>query len=362
MSDSAIRSGVPRVCYYMQTHTRPAQILRLVTLIKEGSPGSVVVIDHDASRVPLDASLFRSLSDVHVLNGPGGYGDFSHLDRYFAAVDWLDAQGIAFDWLQNMTGQDYPLRPIAEIERVLADSGVDGYLQYAPVHPERTPPGADWGAGPEFRLCKPFDTHMRFDYRHYRVGRPTRAKQQWLRPIMIINFLQPWVRVSLGFSTFGLRRKSTIFDDDFICYGGSFFCVLSAPCVRYAREFARDHPDVVAYFRTMPAPDEVFLQTVLVNSGKFRLVPDGKHYIDFSRSHNNHPKTLGVADLPAMFASGAHWARKFDPSFDPAVFEVLDQGVRPDRPDVAPLAGRGEPRVQRPGQPEHRLRQHHRHG
>ena len=61
--------------------------------------------------------------------------------------------------------------------------------------------------------------------------------------------------------------------------------------MHYAREFARDNPDVVAYFRTMPAPDEVFLQTVLVNSGKFRLVPDGKHYIDFSRSHYNHPKT-----------------------------------------------------------------------
>ena len=49
MSDSAARSGPLRVCYYMQTHTRPAQLLRLVTVIKEGSPGSVVVIDHDAS-------------------------------------------------------------------------------------------------------------------------------------------------------------------------------------------------------------------------------------------------------------------------------------------------------------------------
>jgi hypothetical protein len=40
MSDSASRPGPPRVCYYMQTHTRPQQILRLVTLIKEGSQGS----------------------------------------------------------------------------------------------------------------------------------------------------------------------------------------------------------------------------------------------------------------------------------------------------------------------------------
>jgi hypothetical protein len=328
MSQSATGPGSVRVCYYMQTHTRPTQILRLVKLIKDGSPGSVVVIDHDASRAVLDPVPFRSLPDVYVLNGPGGYGDFSHLDRYFAAVDWLDAQGIGYDWLQNMTGQDYPLRPIADIERMLADSDADGYLQYAPVHPERTPPNGDWGAGPEFRLCKPFDTHMRFDYAHRWIGRPTPAKQRWLRPVMIINFLQPWVRVSLGFSTVGIRRKSTIFSDDFICYGGSFFCALTASCVHYAREFARDNPDVVAYFRTMPAPDEVFLQTVLVNSGKFRLVPDGKHYVDFYRSHNNHPKTLGVPDLPVMFASGANWARKFDPGVDADVFDILDQHVQ----------------------------------
>ena len=111
--------------------------------------------------------------------------------------------------------------------------------------------------------------------------------------------------MSLGFSTVGIRRKTTIFNEDFICYGGSFFGVLAAPCVRYARDFARENPDIVQYFRTMPAPDEVFLQSVLVNSGKFRFVPYGTHYIDFSKSHNNHPKTLGVADLPAMLASGA---------------------------------------------------------
>lgn len=342
MKEGVTRSRPVRVCYYLQTHTRPAQILRLVTLIKEGSPGSVVLIDHDASRAPLDVSPFAAMPGVHVHNGPGGYGDFSHMDRYFAAVDWLDEHGVEFDWLQNMTGQDYPLRPIAEIERTLAESGVEGFIQYAPVHPERTPPDADWGAGPEFRLCSPFDTHMRFDYAHKRIGRPSLARQRWLRPIMILNFLQPWIRVSLGFSTVGIRRKSTIFSGDFICYGGSFFCILTAACARYARDFARENPEIVEYFRTMPAPDEVFLQSVLVNSGKFRLVPDGKHYVDFSRSRNNHPKTLGLADLPAMLASGAHWARKFDSRIDAEVFDVLDRQVR-----------RGAAAAAAPGSPGH---------
>ena len=36
-----------RVCYYMQTHTRPAQIARLVEVIKQGSPDSSVLVSHD---------------------------------------------------------------------------------------------------------------------------------------------------------------------------------------------------------------------------------------------------------------------------------------------------------------------------
>jgi hypothetical protein len=316
------------MCYYMQTHTRPAQVARLAELIKEGSPGCMVLISHDPAGQPLDLRRLEALPGVHVLTGPGGYGDFSHLDSYFAAVDWLEAHGVRYDWLENLTGQDYPLRPIADIERTLARGDADGYLQYAPVFPGETPPGADQGAAPGYRLCTSFDAAMRYRYRHWRIGHPTPARQRWLRPLMALDWMQPWVRISLGFSTIGVRRRSTVFTDDFICYGGSFFCTLSAPCVRYARGFARENPDVVEFFRGTQAPDEVFLQTVLVNSGKFRLVPDRKRYIDFSRSRNNHPKTLGVADLDAMLASGAHWARKFDPAHDGEVLDILDRHVR----------------------------------
>jgi hypothetical protein len=300
--------------------------MRLVELIKAGSPGSVVLISHDASRPPLDAARLEAMPGVHVFTEPGGYGDLSHLDRYFAAVDWLAATGVEYDWLENISGQDYPLRPIAEIERTLATTDLDGFLLYAPVFPDQTPPGADPGAGK--RLCAPWDAAMRYQYRHWWLGKPTPGKQRWLRPLMAVNLIQSRVRLSLAFSTVGLRRAGTIFTDEFICYGGWFFCTLSAACVRYARDFARDNPDVLEFFRTVLAPEEVFLQTVLVNSGKFRFEPDSKRYIDMTASRNNHSKTLGVADLDAMLASGAHWARKFDPEHDEAVLDVLDQRIR----------------------------------
>jgi hypothetical protein len=323
------------VCYYLQTHTRPAQVTRLVEVIKEGSPDSMVLISHDASAPPLDLARLEALPGVHVFTEPGGYGDFSHLDRYFAAIDWLDENGLEYDWLENITGQDYPLRPIADIERAFAESGVDGFLLYAPVFPGKTPAEADQGAAPQFELCAPRDAMMRYQCRSWWLGRPTPAKQRWLRPLMTFNFVQPWVRLSLGFSTIGVRRRKTVFSRDLIAYGGWFFCALSAPCVRYVREFARDNPDIVAFFRTVLAPEEVFLQTVLVNSGKFRFEPDARRYIDLSSSRNNHSKVLGVADLDAMLASGAHWARKFDPAHDADVLAMLDERIRPGR------AGRG---------------------
>jgi hypothetical protein len=319
-----------RVCYHMQTHTRPAQVARLVEVIKQGSPDSVVLINHDGSGPPLDTARLEAWPGVHVLTASCRYGDFSHLDRYFEAVDWLDEHMVEFDWLENITGQDYPLRPIADIESSLASSDADGYLQYAPVFPELTPPGADQGAASGYRLCSPFDAAMRYQYRHWRFGRPTPAKQRWLRPLMAIDWVQPWVRLSLAFGTVGIRRRSTIFTDDFICYGGSFFCTLSAPCVRYARDFARENPEIVEFFRSTLAPDEVFLQTVLVNSGKFNVVPDRKRYIDYSRTRNNHPKTLGVADLDAMLASGSHWARKFDADRDAEILDILDRHIQRD--------------------------------
>jgi hypothetical protein len=320
-----------RVVYYVQTHSRPAQVTRLVQLITEGSPGALVIIGHDAAARPFDWPALEALGNVHVLLQQGGYGDFSHVDRYLEAVDWLDANGVSYEWLENLTGQCYPVRPIAEIEAALAATDSDGYLLYAPVFPERVPGDIDQGAAPGYRLAKPFDAEMRYDYRHWRLGRPTLAKRRWLRPFMVLNLVQPWFRVSTSFATVGLRRRPP-FGPGFYCYGGSFFCTLRADAARYARDWARANPGLLPYFRTSPAPDEIFLQTVLVNSGKFSFVPDSRRYIDWNGGSHTHPKTLGAEDFDPIMASGQHWARKLDLAAKPELLDLIDARIRPGQP------------------------------
>src|ERR1700742_432260 len=68
-----------RVVYFMETHTRPAQIERLVRGITEGSPGALGLISHDKAGEPLDVRLLESLGNVHIMFDDGGYGDFTHV-------------------------------------------------------------------------------------------------------------------------------------------------------------------------------------------------------------------------------------------------------------------------------------------
>ena len=327
MSASSTRANV---AYYVQTHSRPAQVERLVEVITEGSPGAVVLVGHDAAGQPLNVPRLKAMGNVQVLLQKGGYGNFTHVDRYLEAADWLDANGVDYDWLENLSGQCYPLRPIAQIEKTLGSLSSDGLLLYSPVFPERVPAGADQGAA-GYRVVPPRDASVRYDYRHWQLGTPSYAKDCLLRPLMAVNRVQPWVRVSGSYFSVGIRRRRTVFSPDFSCYGGSFFCSLRAGCVRYVRDYVKANPDVVDFFRTVLAPEEVFLHSVLVNSGLFSFTADNKRYIDWVGGRATHPKTLRTEDAPAVLASGAHWARKLDLEEDARLFDVIDQRVRGDR-------------------------------
>jgi hypothetical protein len=118
----------------------------------------------------------------------------------------------------------------------------------------------------------------------------------------------------------GIRRPSP-FGPHFVLYGGSAYHSLSWPCVAYLREFCAAHPEILRYYARTLSPVESVVQTILVNSGRFRLADDCRRYFDFRGSTFNHPRFLGVGDLPRALASGADFARKID---DPAVLDALD--------------------------------------
>ncbi|MBW4440429.1 MAG: beta-1,6-N-acetylglucosaminyltransferase [Plectolyngbya sp. WJT66-NPBG17] len=302
-----------KVCYLIQTHREPAQIERLVRRIKSLSPNAQVLVSHDFTNCELKRSTFADLSDVAIIASRGGRGNFSIVQSYLDAIKWLLDSGSDFSWLLNLSGQDYPIQPLSQVEQSLFQSDYDGFVHHFEVFSKQSP----W---------KRNEGYTRYHYR-YRVlvNSLPEWQKELLKPAKILNYIQPFFRVNFSYGiTLGLKI-SPPFTQDFVCYGGSFLCTLSRNCVEYLQKFVESNPDIIDYYKGVAIPDECFIQTILVNSNLFKLSNDCKRYFDFSQTRNGHPRILSSNDFPALIESQAHFARKFDPMVDSNILDLIDK-------------------------------------
>ena len=288
------------VAYHIETHRNPPQVERLVSTLLRWAPRSVVVVSHDERSAPLDADRLTSMGAV-VLSSRGGYSDMSHARRWLETVDWLQRNNVEYDWLSNLSGQCYPVRPLDVVHAELATSQVDAYIETFDVFdPSQTPWGTARG-------------RTRYTFQHRRLRRLTQSQMAMLRPLQVVNRLQPWVRLTTATGLTVGTRVEAPWGDDTKLYGGSFFTTLSSTAVERVLQFVQDRSDIIDFLGQSLAPAEVFFQTALGNDPKqdLRIENNCRRFFDFSQTRFNHPRTLTRDDLPAVFESGMDFARKF---------------------------------------------------
>ncbi len=305
-----------RVVYHIQSHRAPDQVRRLVERIRHDSPTALVMVSHQVpagrATVTTDLRDLETSGGVHVLPTDGGYGDFSHLSRYQETVDWLLRNDEPFDWVVNLSGQDYPVVHLGAAERALETTPVDAWVE-------------TFGAFAADSHWSPRTASSRYEYRYQRLARVTARRQRLARPLGVVNKVQPWVRFSAAYLSVG--RRTTMPLPRSAVHGGSFFANLNRRAVLALMEALAGQPALVDWARHVLAPEEMVLQTVLHGADGIRIRNDCKRYFDFSRSRANHPRTLTRDDVPAMLASGAWFARKLDQEVDPEVLDVLDRAA-----------------------------------
>jgi Core-2/I-Branching enzyme len=302
-----------RVCYLIQNHREPRQLLRLVRTLKRQSPEAVVLVCHDTTGCAVDPAELTALPAVHFLAVPGPIerGRLSLLEPYFRGVERLRALGVDYDWLVYLSAQDYPTQPLARSEAFLAAADVDGFLRFWPALAADTP----WG--------RPKQGDRRYLYRY---SDPPRWAVPLVRLLKQANGLQPWVHAHLTYGPrLGVRRSWTPFGDRWTLYGGSQWTTLRRACAEFVLESLEREPGLIDYYRHTVCPDESLVQTLLVNAGRFRLCDDNLRYVDSKGCRYGRPRLLGVADLPQLTAGGVHFARKFDLAHDARVLDLLDE-------------------------------------
>jgi len=270
------------LAYILSAYKNLDQLARLVERLT--AEGSVVYIHVDKKTDDAEhGRLERTLAGrprVHLLERHVcHWGGFGHVRATLKGIDALLASGSDFEHLVLLTGQDYPIKPLAEIERFFAAHRGTSFMAYNGLPSESWSPKGGLG---------------RIEYRHWR----------WRRHHLRL----PWKR---RFPT-GVRP-----------YGGGAYWNLSRACVEHVAEFVESHPDFVDFFRHVDIPDEVFFQTVLMNSELAgSVVNDNLRYIDWTRGRM--PALLERRDLPALRASAKLFARKFDVFHDAEILDLID--------------------------------------
>jgi hypothetical protein len=294
------------VAYIVLSHRNPEQVLRLVGALTEG-PAARVLVRHDqrGSRLAaaeIEAAGAEALEDRIEME----WGGWSHVELVLSCL--RRAARLQPDWTLVLSGQDYPLRPLAEIEERLAATEADALLgSVREIEPRRPPPGRD----DEFFL--------RTAYRHF--GRPRRLPDlpHPLRPLVYVRDLPPRVGVRRPRAP-GSRLHGSA---DWLTLGPRALAALLA---------AGEDRRLTRFFRRVAVPSESFFATVLLNDASLVIGRDHRRFVSFDRPGAPHPRTLTTADLEPALASGADFARKFDVSEDSGALDLLDARRRSAQP------------------------------
>jgi len=112
-------------------------------------------------------------------------------------------------------------------------------------------------------------------------------------------------------------------------FGGWQWWNLSRDAACYVLDFLKEHPDYRTYHEHTLLSDEIFFPSILMGTAfasSHEVVNDALR-LTIWRPGESHPQMLGLADLPALLASGKPFARKFAGEAGRAVYERLIRGA-----------------------------------
>jgi hypothetical protein len=283
-----------RLGYVVLAHRAPAQVARLVRRLQPAATGVAVHLDRRAPRA-VARELRARLGGLErvglVARHPTPWGGFGLVRATLEGVAWLLTRDPAPDHVFLLSGQDYPVKPPEEVSHALAAAGPGGgsSMEWWPV------PGNPGWTGQNGGLD-------RVEFRWVRIlGRTRRVGPR--RP------LPPGLRV----------------------YGGSQWWGLSAACLREVLVAVARRDPRVRLLRRALIPDELFFQTLLVESPLGPSIARAQTSYAAWDAEIRHPLVLGRDALPALRATPMPFARKFDLEVDPEVLDRIDAellGVR----------------------------------
>jgi hypothetical protein len=283
--------------YIILAHKNPEQLHRLIKRLDDNSSTFFLHID---KKVPLTA--FNSLTDFgdkvqYVERVYSEWASFQLVEATLNGMKAIKAANQDYDVISLLSGQDYPIKSNTFIDHFFQTSPYKIFIEYFTI-----PNYERWQVrGGLFRIDKYF-FGLKF-YQRYSAK--------------ALNFLARFIP--------RLRRKPP---PELIPYGGSQWWTINMYALHYILDFIEKNPAYMSFHKATFASDEIFFQTILLNSKDKRLLNsisnDNKRYMHF-RCKELHPSILTKANIEEIKNSDALFARKLDCEEDCEIFDLIDE-------------------------------------
>lgn len=278
-----------RVAHLILTYTNPRQTERMIKRLSHENFDFYIHVD---KKFDINPHLFlEAIPNVYFINNRTDvkWAGFSTVTATFECIKEIAASGITYDYINFLSGQDYPIKPADYInDFFMANSGKE-FLSYRDIK-------NDWTEG-LIRMENYFLTSYSFPGK-YRLE-------------SLINKILPKRQLPYNLHP----------------YGKSMFWMLSPEIAMYVVNKVENDKKLKHFFSLCWASDEFVFQTILMNSvHKDKIVNNNYRYIDWSAGGAN-PKILNESDAEKLKDSEMLFARKFDMVKQPEILDIIDKNL-----------------------------------
>ncbi|MFT3903404.1 MAG: beta-1,6-N-acetylglucosaminyltransferase [Niabella sp.] len=278
-----------RVAHLLLVHKNPHQVGRLVNLLAHVDADIYIHVDKKSEVEPFIPLSFRK-NVYFIKNNVAVYwASYSQVQCIVNSLGEILRKDKDYAYINLISGQDLPVRPLGEFYELLKTGGRRLYMQ-----------------------CKSVDT----DWRQAKVRLQRYDFPQWIfkgkhRMFELINLILP--------------RKRYPLQHDIV--GGSTWFTITPDAARYILDTFLSNKKLKRFFKYTWGADEVVFATVLFNSPYRKDIVDNLVYVDWGTLDDGHPRVLDMQDIDKIKQSGKFFARKFDEEISPEVVDHVTKMV-----------------------------------
>lgn len=312
--------------YLILVHKSPYQLLRLIARLDAEWVHFFIHVDKKCN-ITTFKEILPENERIHYVSDEeridGGWGDLTLIDAALACMR-LAIKSNATGHCALLSGQDYPLRTPRYIKDYL-DSHID--CNFISIYSIPDPKKKTEKGGYERFVSYTFDCNNPSDPRMKAKIQPLSLRVKTLLGFWrLLRYRRDILPVAIC-----KYFQKRIYPHNLAQTFNEFWCVLTIDAIRFLIETWEGRPDLREYYKYTHIPDETLFGSILCTNRNFKEnIKPMCHYINWEKTHDGSPKTLGEEDwedIELLLKEHDHilFARKFEENAP--VLNLIDKEI-----------------------------------